>query len=175
MQLKRIHGSQEAVLDSSQAQKEKREQIREIKEEIQKLNANVRHINNKAREKQKKVNDRHESVIEVQERCRNMQEVLRLKKIEEKAEIDNQIEQGILEVGSIRSPMGKRNKSRLADNMSERSHYTKVSLLNQIPNLTSPKIKADQITQLEKQCQRMIFEKEDKYLENEAKLKNEDA
>lgn len=34
MQLKKIHGGQEAVLDTSQQQKAKREDIREIKDEI---------------------------------------------------------------------------------------------------------------------------------------------
>ena len=42
MQLKKIHGSQEAALDSSQQQKLRREDIRGLKEEIQNLNIGVR-------------------------------------------------------------------------------------------------------------------------------------
>ena len=38
MQLKKIHGGQEAVLDTSQQQKAKREDIRIVKEQIQALN-----------------------------------------------------------------------------------------------------------------------------------------
>ena len=39
-------------------------------------------------------------MIEISERMRNMQEVIRLKKIEEKKEIDRQVESGYLLVGS---------------------------------------------------------------------------
>lgn len=42
------------------------------------------------------------------------------------------------------------------------------------PSRLSTKLKNEDIEKLEKKCQRMIFEKEDKFLENEQKLKNED-
>jgi predicted RNase H-like nuclease (RuvC/YqgF family) len=44
MQLKKIHGGQEAVLDTTHQQKEKREEIREMKDEIQALNNKIRQI-----------------------------------------------------------------------------------------------------------------------------------
>ena len=37
----------------------------------------------------------------------------------------------------------------------------------------SAKMKIDDVEKLEKKCQRMIYEKEEKYLENEQKLKDE--
>lgn len=53
---------------------------------------------------------------------------------------------------------------------------TNASRLHQLsPSMgASPKLKKEQIAQLENQCQRMIFEKEDKYLETDQKLKEED-
>lgn len=105
MQLKKIHGGQEAVLDTSQQQKAKREDIRVIKEEIQAFNQKTRTIGNKHREREIKIKDKHDQIIEYRDRCRDMNEVLRLKKIEEKNEIDEQIKLGYLDVGSP-----KRNK-----------------------------------------------------------------
>lgn len=100
MQLKKIHGGQEAALDTTQEQKIKREDIRVIKEDIQKINAKVRTLVQKQKDREKKIRDKHALKIEHYERCRNMQEVLRLKKIEEKKEIDEQIKQGNLIMGS---------------------------------------------------------------------------
>ena len=80
MQLKKIHGSQEAMLDQREEKKAKREEILLLKEEIAKLNASLRHSEKKGRERDKKLQDRHEQVIEYQDRIRQMQEVLRLKK-----------------------------------------------------------------------------------------------
>ena len=63
-QLKRIHGSQEALLDSSQEQKLKREDIRQLKEEIQQLNTQLRASEKRQREREKKIKERHNDVIE---------------------------------------------------------------------------------------------------------------
>ena len=40
--------------------------------------------------------------------------------------------------------------------------------------MSGGKVKAEDIEKLEKKCQRMIFEKEDKYLSTEDKLKHEE-
>lgn len=45
-------------------------------------------MGNKYREREIKIQDKHEQIIEYRDRCRDMQEVLRLKKLEEKNEID---------------------------------------------------------------------------------------
>ena len=100
MQLKRIHGGQEAVLDTTEQQKEKKEDIRRVREDIQNQQTGLRSIQNKQREKDKRIKDRHKELIEIQERQRNMQEVIRLKKLEERREIDNQVSQGLLLIGS---------------------------------------------------------------------------
>ena len=125
-----------------------------------------------------------------------MNEVLRMKKLEEKREIDHQLNQGILLVGS---PDIKKNRIDIAygDN-SVRNEISDIA--NQVgggtsarggsilrsskdsgprgaslsPSRTGAKLKTEDIEKLEKKCQRMIFEKEDKFLENEQKLKQED-
>jgi hypothetical protein len=45
-------------------------------------------MGNKYRERELKIQDKHEQVIEYRDKFRDMNEVLRLKKIEEKNEID---------------------------------------------------------------------------------------
>ena len=41
--------------------------------------------------------------------------------------------------------------------------------------MSGGKVRPEDLDKLEKKCQRMIFEKEDKYLANEEKLRQEDA
>ena len=62
-----------------------------MREEIQKQQTQIRMSQNKQREKEKKLKERHEAVVEINERTRNMQEVIRLKKLEERKEIDHQL------------------------------------------------------------------------------------
>ena len=88
MQLKKIYGGQEAALDTSQAQREKREEIRQTKLEIQEIQGKVKVMLMKQKEREKKIKGKHERLIEISERMRNMQEVIRMKKIEEKKDID---------------------------------------------------------------------------------------
>ena len=108
-----------------------------------------------------------------------MQEVLRLKKIEEKKEIDEQIKQGNLLVGS---PGSKRDNYinelseinyAISGALSVRNGQTVLSAYTYNKG-SSGKIKAEDIEKLDKKCQRMIFEKEEQYIENEQKLKRED-
>lgn len=49
----------------------------------------LRQVQTKQREKEKRLKERHEHLIEIQERQRDMQEVIRLKKLEERKEIDS--------------------------------------------------------------------------------------
>ena len=106
-----------------------------------------------------------------------MNEVLRLKKVEEKNEIDEQIKLGYLDIGSPR-----RNKQN-SNAMSELGFGIGGALSARMDNLSSKesflhqlspggKVKPEDIEKLEKKCQRMIFEKEDKYVGNEDKLKS---
>lgn len=120
-----------------------------------------------------------------------MKEVIRLKKLEEKREIDNQLNQGLLLVGS---PDIKKNRIDIAyGDSTVRNELSDIA--NQIggtsarggsilrsskdssgmsPSRLATKVRTEDIEKLEKKCQRMIFEKEDKFLENEHKLKDED-
>lgn len=82
-----------------------------MREEIQKQQTQVRTIQTKQREKEKRVKEKHEQLIEIQERQRKMQEVIRMKKLEERKEIDNQVDQGLLLVGS---PDIKKNRIDIA-------------------------------------------------------------
>lgn len=71
-------------------------------------------MGNKYREREQRIQDKHEMIIEYRDRCRDMQEVLRLKKLEEKNEIDQQILRGELHYGS---PSSK--KKNLTNDISE--------------------------------------------------------
>lgn len=198
VQLKKIHGGQEAALDSSAEQRVKREEIRALKEKLQHDQQKLKGVQHKQRERDKKIKDKHEQLIEIQERTRNMNEVLRLKKIEEKREIDRQVEAGVLTVGSPdrRERSLNRESEVRALSVASGSFYNVSirkfsspkhfdSVLSEIVgeggagalgDLTANvKLKQEDIEKLEKKCQRMIFEKEDKYLDTEQKLKAEDA
>ena len=123
-----------------------------------------------------------------------MQEVIRLKKLEERREIDRQVNQGLLMIGSpdIKKYRNEGNShksmrhelSEIANHLaSNRSQHRGESILRSSQdndhNSSSPyshqaKLKHEDILNLESKCQRMVFEKDDQFLENEKKLKNED-
>lgn len=62
----------------------RRDAIREVKEDTHKHNLVLRAVEKKRRKADKQVKEKHEAVIEIQERVRSMNEVLRLKKLEDK-------------------------------------------------------------------------------------------
>jgi hypothetical protein len=70
-------------------------------------------MGNKYRERELKIQDKHEQVIEYRDKFRDMNEVLRLKKIEEKNEIDQQILSGQLHYGS---PESRKNRNATNEN-----------------------------------------------------------
>lgn len=90
-----------------------------------------------------------------------MQDVIRLKRLDERKEVNRQYE--ALSAGRGATE----NISEDVDGM--------LRNIDGLSRMTSrDKLRPEDIQQLEDKCQRMIFEKEDKYIEIESKLKQED-
>lgn len=104
-----------------------------------------------------------------------MTEIMRQKKIEEQK---HELDQNAAEANSL----GVKDNTEIDAVLSARGGTSirgenkSVSLMKQPAPSMNPttKIKYEQVHQLEKKCQRMIFEKEDKYVATEQKLKEED-
>lgn len=137
--LKKLFAQQEAMLDSSQAQKQKREEIKQTKDKIQELTLHLRHLDKKQRKNDKKIKEKHDFVVEYKDRIRSMNEILRIKKVQDRKAV---------RIDAIStSSRGQEN------------HFEK--------------LRVEQLDKLEKHCQRLIYEKEDKKIETEIILKRE--
>ena len=85
-----------------------------------------------------------------------MNEVIRLKKVEAKNDLGGD---GLSDIGTgLRDNSGGRRMNKFSPQLG-----------------TTPKIKLESIQQLEKQCEKMQFEKEDQFMINDMRLKEEDV
>ena len=130
----------------------------------------------KKRKREKRIQDIHKEIVDYQERTRTMTEIMRQKKIEEEQSKKHEFDQNAAEAKTVKDNTEIDAVLSARGGTSVKGANTSVSLLKQPAPSINPqtKIKYEQVHQLEKKCQRMIFEKEDKYVATEQKLKDED-
>ena len=60
-------------------EKNKNKEVLKLKDEVQYLSGKMKKLRLRTREEEKKYQESHESIVSVQERCRNMNEIIRFK------------------------------------------------------------------------------------------------
>lgn len=99
-----------------------------------------------------------------------------MKRLEERNEVDREVDAGFLLLGSP----DRKQRTKVLESMSEiRSSRGSLKLDDVLSNVSKlepflMKLKFEDIEQLEQSCQKMIFEKEDKFMDTENKLKEEE-
>ena len=72
------------TLEQSDTAQGKRMELNNLKHEVSELSATIRKLRLKTKTESKKVLDKHETAIAVETRCRNMKQIIRFKKIEQR-------------------------------------------------------------------------------------------
>ena len=105
-----------------------------------------------------------------------MQEVIRMKKVEERNEVDREVDAGFLLLGSPDRKQRKQALESMSERKSSRGSLKLDDVLSSVSKLEPflMKLKPEDIEHLEQSCQKMIFEKEDKFVDTENKLKEEE-
>ena len=72
------------TLEQSDTAQGKRMELNNLKHEVSELSSIIRKLRLKTKAESKKVLDKHETAIAVETRCRNMKQIIRFKKIEQR-------------------------------------------------------------------------------------------
>jgi|LauGreDrversion4_2_1035121.scaffolds.fasta_scaffold301330_2 hypothetical protein len=72
------------TLEQSDTAQGKKMELNNLKHEVSELSAIIRKLRLKTKTESKKVLDKHETAIAVETRCRNMKQIIRFKKIEQR-------------------------------------------------------------------------------------------
>ena len=75
--MRKIYEKQSKMLEETDIERGKREEVAALKDQIQNLASKMKKLRQRAKAEEDKYAEYHKNIIEVEERCRNMKEIVK--------------------------------------------------------------------------------------------------